>query len=310
MKKFEGFPARMEYTAIPNIFFSKLLPQIDDMAELKMTLQVIAKLYRKKGSPRFVSYQELATDEVLMNALKAKGEGTEQALQKALEASISRGTLLQIDLEKDDTNESVYLLNTPGNRELIEKIESGEITLPGVKTTGRKYPTGEELPDIFTLYEENIAPRRIRLHQQVAQALEEVYANRLQEHAAELAEHFSYSSEAADLTRAVELLAPLADHDAAARLGLALARREAGELRGAARHLYAVYSSQPGTLMGVWASDVLAEMLGRRVGPGPVAARMETLIASRVCLSLSSGHSPTCWARPGVTTRLATTDKR
>ncbi|HEY94474.1 MAG TPA: protein kinase, partial [Dehalococcoidia bacterium] len=30
-----------------------------------------------------------------------------------------------------------------------------------------------------TLYEENIAPRRIRLHQQVARALEEVYANRL-----------------------------------------------------------------------------------------------------------------------------------
>ena len=54
------------------------------------------------------------------------------------------------------------------------------------------------------LYEENIAPRRIRLHQQVARALEEVYASRLQEHAAELAEHFSYSSEATDLTKAVE----------------------------------------------------------------------------------------------------------
>ncbi|MBN2075553.1 MAG: protein kinase [Dehalococcoidales bacterium] len=53
------------------------------------------------------------------------------------------------------------------------------------------------------LYEENIAPRRIRLHQQVAKALEEVYANRLQEHASELAEHFSYSTEPADLTKAV-----------------------------------------------------------------------------------------------------------
>jgi len=53
------------------------------------------------------------------------------------------------------------------------------------------------------LYDENIAPRRIRLHQQVAQALEEVYSNRLQEHAAELAEHFSYSTETDDLTKAV-----------------------------------------------------------------------------------------------------------
>ncbi|UCD09088.1 MAG: hypothetical protein JSU79_00110, partial [Dehalococcoidales bacterium] len=54
-----------------------------------------------------------------------------------------------------------------------------------------------------TLYEENIAPRRIRLHQQVARALEEVFASRLQEHASELAEHFSYSTEPADLTKAV-----------------------------------------------------------------------------------------------------------
>jgi tetratricopeptide (TPR) repeat protein len=54
-----------------------------------------------------------------------------------------------------------------------------------------------------TLYEETIAPRRIRLHQQVARALEEIYNNRLEQHAAELAEHFSYSSDRADLEKAV-----------------------------------------------------------------------------------------------------------
>jgi len=54
-----------------------------------------------------------------------------------------------------------------------------------------------------TLYEEIIAPRRIRLHQQVARAIEEVYATKLEDHAAELAEHFSQSSESADLVKAV-----------------------------------------------------------------------------------------------------------
>jgi tetratricopeptide (TPR) repeat protein len=54
-----------------------------------------------------------------------------------------------------------------------------------------------------TLYEEIIAPRRIRLHQQVALALEEIHKKRLEEHAAELAEHFSYSSDRADLEKAV-----------------------------------------------------------------------------------------------------------
>ena len=55
-----------------------------------------------------------------------------------------------------------------------------------------------------TLYEEMIAPRRNRLHQQIAQALEEVFASRLKEHAVELAEHFSHSTHPDDLTKAVQ----------------------------------------------------------------------------------------------------------
>ena len=54
-----------------------------------------------------------------------------------------------------------------------------------------------------TLYEEMIAPRRNRLHQQVALVLESQYANRLEDHAAELAEHFSHSTDPLDLERAV-----------------------------------------------------------------------------------------------------------
>ena len=54
-----------------------------------------------------------------------------------------------------------------------------------------------------TLYEEMIAPQRLKLHQQVARALEAQYSRRLDEHAAELAEHFSQSTDPADLARAV-----------------------------------------------------------------------------------------------------------
>ncbi|MGA3094797.1 MAG: hypothetical protein ABSD79_05400, partial [Dehalococcoidales bacterium] len=54
-----------------------------------------------------------------------------------------------------------------------------------------------------TLYEEMIAPQRLKLHQQVARALETQYAKRLEEHAAELAEHFSHSTDPTDLAEAV-----------------------------------------------------------------------------------------------------------
>ena len=50
-----------------------------------------------------------------------------------------------------------------------------------------------------------IAPRRLRLHNEVAKALEQHYAGRLEEHAAELAEHFSHSSTEEDLRKAVRV---------------------------------------------------------------------------------------------------------
>jgi len=55
-----------------------------------------------------------------------------------------------------------------------------------------------------TLYEEMIAPQRLKLHRQVARSLETLYTKRLEGHATELAEHFSHSTDPADLTKAVE----------------------------------------------------------------------------------------------------------
>jgi tetratricopeptide (TPR) repeat protein len=55
-----------------------------------------------------------------------------------------------------------------------------------------------------TLYEETIAPQRLKLHRQVAHSLETLYAKRLKEHATELAEHFSHSTDPTDLKKAVE----------------------------------------------------------------------------------------------------------
>jgi hypothetical protein len=55
-----------------------------------------------------------------------------------------------------------------------------------------------------TLYDEIVAPRRNRLHQQVAHALEEIYSRRLNAHAEELAEHFSFCSDTLNLGKAVQ----------------------------------------------------------------------------------------------------------
>jgi len=54
-----------------------------------------------------------------------------------------------------------------------------------------------------TLYEELSAPRRLRLHQEIARALERQYGARIGDHAAELAEHFAQSTDSDDLRKAI-----------------------------------------------------------------------------------------------------------
>jgi DNA replication protein len=151
MEQFKGFPAKSQFTAVPNAFFSALLPQISDIAELKTTLHIFQTLYQKRGYPRFTSYQELLANKSLMSSLK-----DEEALRNALDMAAKRGTILHLALDKDGKTEDIYLLNTESERQAIAKIESGELKLSGLKPKEPALIDAEEPPDIFTLYEQNI----------------------------------------------------------------------------------------------------------------------------------------------------------
>ena len=83
-----------------------------------------------------------------------------------------------------------------------------------------------------------------------------------------------------DLGKSVALLRPLAETDPAARLGLAAALHAQGNVGDTLRELETVARERPGTLIGVWASDRLAELAGRRAGTPAAASRLEELIAS------------------------------
>ena len=174
MKQINGFPARMQFTSLPNFFFSSLLPQISDMGELKTTLHVLATLYQKKGYPRFVTYGELLASKSLMRSLKDKAESAEKALKSALEIAAKRGTFLHLALTRPGTTEDIYLLNTATDREVAAKIQSGELALPGLKARGQAYTELEEPPDIFTLYEQNIGMLTPMIAEELREA-EKVY---------------------------------------------------------------------------------------------------------------------------------------
>jgi len=156
MKQFTGFPARMQFTAIPNLFFSSLLPQISDVTELKTTLHIFEALYRRKGYPRFVTYRELLSNTSLMNSLREATEPPPEALRNALEMATKRGTILHLVLDRDGVPEDIYFINTKDNEQVVVKIQNGELVLSGLKAEGQAYIDTGEQPDIFTVYEQNI----------------------------------------------------------------------------------------------------------------------------------------------------------
>jgi len=156
MNHFEGFPPRMEFTSIPNLFFSKLLPEINDMAELKTILYALAVLYRKRGYPRFITFGELLENVSLMNSLKGGAEPPDKALNDALKMATERGIFIHMSLDRDGANENIYLLNTEANLQIAAKIQSGELKLSGLKPGAPSYVTTEEQPNVFALYEQNI----------------------------------------------------------------------------------------------------------------------------------------------------------
>jgi DNA replication protein len=74
MTGFPGFPdGNLKVTPLPDLFFSDLLPLVDDLLELKVTLHCLW-LYRQKGGDvPYVAAAELEEDELLIRSLLSGG---------------------------------------------------------------------------------------------------------------------------------------------------------------------------------------------------------------------------------------------
>jgi DNA replication protein len=149
MNEFTGFPAgKLQYTPIPDVFFSQVLPTFDSLAEVKVTLHVLWRLYRKRGSPRTVSRAELLADADFM-----RGLGGEEALAAGLNAAVQRGTLLRLAVDAGRGPEEWYLANSQEGRRTAERIAAGEL---GVTPIPAPAAPATEQPNIFVLYEQTV----------------------------------------------------------------------------------------------------------------------------------------------------------
>ncbi len=157
MQGFNGFPdGRLKTIALPALFFSDLLPVIDHLAELRVTLYAFWALHQKEGTIRYLQRQDFTSDDLLLESLARPRRAAEAVLYDALERAVARGTLLQISIEGVVGATDLYFMNTERGRAAVDGITRGEWRPTG--DSAEPISLIVERPNTFVLYEQNIGP--------------------------------------------------------------------------------------------------------------------------------------------------------
>ena len=138
---------KLESLQLPSAEFAVALADIDHLAELKLTLRFLAMLQQKEASYRYLRYDELQADDILMRALK-----TQDALVDALQRGIARGTLLEAQIESDGCARRLFAWNDADGRAWQRQIQAGEWQPAAVDEIEVLPPR----PSLYALYEDNL----------------------------------------------------------------------------------------------------------------------------------------------------------
>ena len=157
MTDFKGFPAgRVQFTFMPEQFFTELLPAIDHLGELKVLLYFFWRLGRMEGSFRYLQLGDLLKDEKFMAGMGAAKKQRQLEVIESIRRAKERGTLLSARVDMDGEEMTLYFLNTVRGQAAVKAIENGKWQPSG----DPEYPItlDMEKPNIFILYEEHIGP--------------------------------------------------------------------------------------------------------------------------------------------------------
>lgn len=133
---FTGFTSSETFTQIPDSFL-RLMNEIEDVEELKVTLYAIYRIEHIEGNFRGLSEVDFSEEEL--------GLGVDQ-IRLGLNKSLERGTMLRAVGEAGE----FYFLNSPRGRLSAEAFAKGQI-----KSAQSYHPNKS---NVFKLYEENIGP--------------------------------------------------------------------------------------------------------------------------------------------------------
>ncbi len=150
---FNGFPrGKLPTFAIYTAFISDLLPLIDDLAELKVTLYFVWAVQQREGRFHYLRRRDFLNDANFMAGLAGLDFEPSATLDAALERACQRGTLLHVEIRLGGEIEPLYFVNTELGRDALEQIVRGE-WVPSF--TDQPVEILPERPNIYRLYEAN-----------------------------------------------------------------------------------------------------------------------------------------------------------
>lgn len=156
MHTFKGFPpGKQRKTWLPESFFTDLLPLIDDLAELKVTLFSFQALNQKEGEFRYLRRRDFANDAALIAGLQQIDPQADPhvLLENALKRVVERGTLLIAAISLQGKSETLYFANTPQGRKAVDQVSAGKWQPGDLHNPVEILPAR---PNIYQLYEANI----------------------------------------------------------------------------------------------------------------------------------------------------------
>ncbi|MHB8777147.1 MAG: DnaD domain-containing protein [Anaerolineales bacterium] len=137
MDKFPGFTSSETFTQVPDSFI-RLINEMDDIAELKVTLYAIWRIEHMEGNFRAMCATDFEAEPLGLSL---------EEIQRGLGKCIERQTLLKAEHEA----EVFYFLNSPRGRLAAEAFANGQW-----REVGRIMSEPMKKSNLFKLYEENI----------------------------------------------------------------------------------------------------------------------------------------------------------
>lgn len=160
---------------VPAEFFDKLLPQLRDLAEIKVLLTLYRLLAEPDWCEGLVAEDVLYTDERLLRGLRlgAASLPPVEDIRRGIDLAVARGALLRVRITRGDDEAFWLMFTTPGNRTRLSQIQRGLLALPRLTPDGSAVTSIEpERPTIFRLYEQNIGLVTPIIADQLIEALE------------------------------------------------------------------------------------------------------------------------------------------